>query len=94
MKVTIRANKKIVSSGKLSKKIGREEYIRHLVIARIKAFPDNLNLVVGSVSGEKEYTKEEMIENIKSGTEIGQEIINAEIEFLRDMAEGKIYRCE
>lgn len=75
-----------------SEKNDKENYIRNLVIARIKAVPDNLSLVVGSGGGR--YTKDEIIKNIEEGSELGKEIIDEQIEFLRKMAEGKIYQCE
>lgn len=66
-------------------------YIKKLVIARINASSDNLKFMIG---GQETMTKQELIENVLKGNEIGKEIIDLQLEFLRDMAEGKIYQSE
>lgn len=68
-----------------------EEEIRRLVIERIKATSDDLQVAIG---GEGELSKKELIESVESGDEKGKEIINIQMEFLRDMASGKIYQNE
>lgn len=65
-----------------------QEDIKKLVIARIKAASDDLNVSIGST----EYTKEEMLKSIEKGNALGQEIMEIQMEYLRDMAEGKIYQ--
>ena len=66
-------------------------YIKQLVIARINASSNNLKFMIGC---QKTMTKQELIENILKGNKIGKEIIDLQLEFLRDMAEGKIYQSE
>ena len=61
--------------------------IKQLVIARLETLPSNKKISIGS-SGE--FTKEELIERIKKGDEIGEKIIEIEMEFLRAMKEGII----
>lgn len=70
----------------------KESYTRDLVIARIKAIPDNMSLIVGS--GENRYSKEEIIENIRDGSELGKEVVDTQIEFLKEMAKGNFYQSE
>lgn len=65
-----------------------QEDIKNLVLARIIASSDDLRIAIGST----EYTKEEMIENVKEGNEIGKEIMEIQMEYLRDMAKGAIYQ--
>lgn len=63
------------------------EDMKKLVFARIKAASDDLVLSIG----EKQYTKEEILESVKKGDEVGLEIIDMQMEFLRDMASGEFY---
>lgn len=67
---------------------GIREDIKKLVLARIMAASDDLRVSIGST----EYTKIEMIENVKEENEVGKEIIKIQMEFLRDMAKGAIYK--
>jgi len=62
--------------------------IKELVLARIMAASDDLRVAIGSI----EYTKKEMIRNVKEGNEIGKEIMEIQMEYLRDMAKGAIYQ--
>lgn len=65
-----------------------QEDIEKTVLARIMAASDDLRIAIGST----EYTKDEMIEDIKAGNEVGKEIIEIQLEYLRDMAQGVIYQ--
>lgn len=65
-----------------------QEDIKKLVLARIKAASDDLNISIDST----EYTKEEILKSVEKGDELGQEFIEIQMEYLRDMAEGKIYQ--
>jgi len=62
--------------------------IKKLVLARIQTASDDLRIAIGS----SEYTKEEMIKNIEEENEVGKEIIDIQMEYLRDMAQGAIYK--
>ncbi len=68
-----------------------QEDLRKLVIARINASSGDLRVAVG---GQGTYSKEELIKSVEAGDELGQEIIKTQLEYLRDMAEGKIYSNE
>lgn len=67
-----------------------QKYIKELVVARINALSDELEISVG---GEN-ITKEEILKSIDEGNELGQEVIEMQLKFIRDMAEGKIYQYE
>lgn len=68
----------------------QEEYLRELISARIEALSPDLEIYFG----DQNYTRKELIENINEGTELGKEIIESQLMFLRDMAGGKIYELE
>ena len=73
----------------LSQRVTTED-IRKLVLARIEASTEDLGVIVGS----DKQSKSEIIESVKKGNESGQRIIDAHMEFLRSIAEGKIYGNE
>lgn len=73
-----------------NKKKQIEEDIRKLVIERIKASSGDLGISIGS----KTYSKGKLIKSVKLGDELGQEIINAQMKYLKDLAAGKIYQGE
>ena len=65
-----------------------DEDIKNLVLARIMASSDDLGVAIGSV----EFTKNEIINSVKSQNKIGKEIMEIQMEYLRDMANGAIYQ--
>ena len=67
------------------------EEARELVIARIDAqVPSNLRLSIGSYKG---MTKEEMIQHVKEGDEVGNQIVRSHIRFLQAQSSGKITKA-
>ena len=64
-----------------------DEDLKNLVIERIKASSSDIKVSIGTV----EYSKEEMLKNVEEENEIGREIVDIQIEYLRDMADGTIY---
>lgn len=67
-----------------------KEKLKKLVLERIKVMPDTLNMAIGST----QLTKEELEQRIKRGDEIGNQIMEIELEYLRDLASGAIYGRE
>ncbi len=65
-----------------------QEEVRKLTIERLKASSGDLRVSVGA----EDYTKAELLESVERGDEVGREVMDAQIEYLRDMAEGKIYQ--
>lgn len=76
---------------KQSPKLDVEEELKQLVIQRLKATSDELNIVIGN---EGDFTREELIRRVESGDKIGKEVVESEIEFLKALTEGKIYASE
>lgn len=70
------------------KKIEKE--LKEVVIMRIDAIPSNLKLSIGN---EKSLTKEEMIEHVKQEDEIGKQIINSHLSFMKAIAKGDFTRA-
>lgn len=65
------------------------ENVKELVITRIEAAPPHLKLSIGS-SGR--LTKEDMIEHVKKGDEIGKKIVNSHISFLKAISSGEFVK--
>lgn len=63
------------------------EDIRRLVIERVKASPKELRLSIGDM----EYSTEEVLKHVEKGDEVGKQVMDAQINFLRDVARGKVY---
>ena len=76
---------------KTDKADSNEKYLKELIIARIEATSGNFKLMIG---GQEEMTKEDLIKNVREGSQVGKEVIKAQLEFLKDMASGKIYANE
>jgi len=62
--------------------------MQKLVLARLNASSDDLTISIGST----EYTKKEMLESVEEINALGKEIIEAQMDYLRDMATGAIYQ--
>lgn len=65
--------------------------LKELVIQRVNAMPDTLCISVGS---SDELTKKDLAQHVQDGDEVGQQIIEMQLEFLRDLASGAVYDCE
>ena len=61
------------------------EEMKELVIARLSLIPPNKKISIGNYG---EFSKEELIEGVKSGSEVGKKIIEVELEFLRALKKG------
>jgi len=56
-----------------------EEYLKKLVVARLKAIPPNISFSVGSFG---DFTRDELIREIGKGSEVGMEFAKMEINFI------------
>lgn len=75
----------------VSKDVEINETIKEVVIARIDSqVPSNLKLAMGSYGG---MSKEEMIDHVKKGDEIGKQIIERHLLFLRAVASGELTKA-
>lgn len=59
-----------------------DEDIKQLVIARLEVLPEDTGISIGS---EGEFTKEELIQRVEQGDEIGQKIIEVELNYLKGL---------
>lgn len=65
-----------------------ESEMRDLVIARLKTLPSDKKLSVGS-SGD--FTRDELIEHVEKNDELGNKIVEVQMEYLRLLKEGFFY---
>jgi len=65
--------------------MGQDNDIRELVIVRLEAMPANVKLSIGS---HGEFDKNELIESVKKGNEVGKKIIAAQLYYLRSLKRG------
>jgi len=63
------------------------ELARELTLERIKIMPDNLRMAVGSL----DLTKMDLAKHVQEQDEIGKQIMEMNIGFLRDLASGAVY---
>jgi len=54
--------------------------IKNLVLERLKSFPAGKKLLVG---GSKHLGKDEMIQQVKKETKVGQQIMDIQLNFIR-----------
>lgn len=64
-----------------------KEQVQKLVKARLMVIPNHLQIAVGS----KKYTVKELIKSVEQGNEIGNQLMEMQLQYLRDLASGKIY---
>jgi hypothetical protein len=65
-----------------------ENDIKELVIARLQTIPDDKGISVGAYG---ELTRDQMIAHVKDGDDIGNSIVQIEMNFLRALKEGDFY---
>lgn len=64
-----------------------KKQVQELIIARLNAIPKDIEIAIGS----NQYTKEELLKFVKSGNEKGDQLMEMQLQYLRDLASGKIY---
>lgn len=67
-----------------------KEQLKKIVLERVGAMPDTLGITVG---GEN-LTKDDMVRHVEDEDEVGKQIMEMELGFLRDLASGAIYSHE
>ncbi len=65
-----------------------KQEIKQLVMERLKTLPEDTGLSIGSMGG---FDKQELISHVLQGDEIGQKIIQVELNFLRGLKQGILY---
>ncbi len=68
-----------------------EQNIKNLVIARLEVLSENIGISIGSLGN---FSKEELICHVRNGDEVGQKIIEVEMDFLRGLKQGNFYGKE
>lgn len=56
--------------------------IKELVIARLEVLPKDTGISIGSAG---EFTRDELIERVKQGDEIGKKIIEVQLNYLQSL---------
>lgn len=64
------------------------EDLRRLVTERIKASATDLRISIGS----RTYGKQKLLKSVAVGDKLGQQVIDAHLNYLKSLASGKIYR--
>lgn len=64
------------------------QQLKALVLGRISVMPEDMRLAIGTT----EITKTDIVKHVEDEDELGQEMIEMEIEYLRDLASGAIYQ--
>lgn len=66
----------------------KKKVIKELVLARLYTLPENAVLSVGSGS---QYNKEQIINEVEKDSDVGQRVIEVQINYLKLLKEGAIY---
>lgn len=59
-----------------------DEYVQKLVITRLQAMPPNVSFSIGSYG---DFSREDLIREVKRGSEVGKAAVEMELQFLREM---------
>lgn len=64
--------------------------LQKIVVERLRRLPSHLQISIGNTS----YSNEELVSSVKEGTKLGQQIMGIQLDYLQDLASGKIYLDE
>lgn len=64
--------------------------LQNIVVERLKRLPSHLQISIGSSN----YSNEELVTSVKEGTKLGKQIMEIQLNYLQDLASGKIYLDE
>lgn len=67
-----------------------KQQFKKLILERINVMPDTLRMAVGSM----ELTRGDVTRHVQDEDEIGKQVMEMELEFLRDLASGAVYANE
>lgn len=65
-----------------------DEDIKQLVIERLSTLPPDKEISIG---GDGSFDRDELIEHVERGDEIGRKMVEVEMTFLRSLKEGLLY---
>jgi len=69
------------------KKININE--KETVMARVRAYNDDFELSIGDYGV---FSKDELLENIEKESKVGRQIVEIQMNYLRDLVSGDIYK--
>ncbi len=67
-----------------------QEQLKNIVLERMNVMPDSLHVAVG----DSDFSKKDLISHVKEGDAIGRQMMTMELEFLKALASGAVYRNE
>lgn len=66
-------------------KLVSDQEIRDLVIARLQSMSENRRMSIGS---DGDFSKEELVQNVKTGSDVGNTIIQIQLNYLQSLKNG------
>jgi len=69
----------------------KSEEIKKLIIARLEGLPSDKTISIGC---QGDFSKDELIDSVNKGDEIGEKITEIELEYLRSIKDGIFYDKE
>ncbi len=64
-----------------------KDQLKTLVLERINVMPGTMKLAIGTT----EVNKQDIIRHVKDEDEVGQQMMEMELDYLRDLASGAVY---
>ena len=64
--------------------MSKEEELKKLILLRLETMPETIRVSIGR---EGDLTKEQLIEHVKQGDELGKLIVEMQLKYLRSMKE-------
>jgi hypothetical protein len=74
----------MTNSDKINEK---EELAKQLVLARIDVMPSSFELSIGD---KGTFTKKQIIEEINKNSEVGKQVIDMQLNFIKALSTGKL----
>jgi hypothetical protein len=66
------------------------EELKKLVLERVNVMPDTLRVAIGSSN----LTKDDMINHVNDEDDVGKQVMELELEYLRALGSGAVYGGE
>ena len=71
----------------MTEKEQQNSEVKELVLERIRVMPPNYKLSVGN---QGTFTKEQLMDHVGKGNEIGNQIIDMQMNFIKALTSGKL----
>lgn len=62
--------------------------LQKLTLERLKAMPKNTEIAIGS----DQYSRDDLVQHVLDADDLGQQMMEIQLEFLQDLASGEIYK--